>query len=171
MTACFMSYCPFSFWHFKFCLEPHSKTTGGISQLYLTAGNSVFLAWGVRLTNVSSFIRFPNVSYNDGGEYNPSTGIYTCRISGYYWFTASLGKDRGAAEYVDCWILVNESSKIFISYELNNDNNNSFYTVSGSGGFHLTKGDYVRVGHCRYPENISSGYPSHFSGVLINHDT
>jgi len=137
---------------------------------FLVAGNSVFLAVNVFTINGTRDIRFQTVHYNEGNDYNRNTGVYTCRIPGTYWLSASLGKSYGFNEYINCFIYVNGSPKMELVFILVNDNNNSYYTVSGSGGFHLAKGDRVWVGGCIYPENIFNGYNTHFSGVLIRPD-
>ena len=134
------------------------------------AGNSVFLARGVTTINGTRNIIFPHVTYNEGNDYDSSTGVYTCRIPGTYWFSASLGKRDGVNDFLVCKILVNGSSKMGLAFKLDNDNNNSFYMVSGSGGFYLAKDDRVWVGGCIHPENIFKGYITHFSGVLIRPD-
>ena len=134
------------------------------------AGRSVFLVAGVATINGTRDIKFPTVHYNEGNDYDPNTGVYTCRIPGTYWFSVSLGKANGYNEYIDCLILVNDSPKIGLVLILNYDNNQSWKTVSGSGGFHLNKGDRVQVGDCTYQENIYNGYNTHFSGVLIRPD-
>ena len=134
------------------------------------AGNSVFHAWGVATINGTRDIRFPYLHYNEGNDYDPNTGVYTCRIPGTYWFSASLGKANGYTEYINCYIYVNSSPKIWLIFVLDNDNKHSYFTVSGSGGFHLNIGDRVWVADCTHPENIYNNYSTHFSGVLIRPD-
>jgi len=134
------------------------------------AGRSVFLANKVATINGTSNIKFPEVLYNEGNDYDSSTGVYTCRIPGTYWFSASLGKLSGYNNNINCYVLVNDIYKILLMFILNDDNKNLFYTVSGSFGVHLNKGDRVQVGSCRHPENIFGDYRTHFSGVLIRPD-
>jgi len=136
----------------------------------LIAGNSLFLARAVATLNGTRNIRFPEVLYNEGNDYDPNTGVYTCRIPGTYWFSASLGKGSGFNEYISCRIFVNDNLTIGLFFILNNDKHNSYFTVSGSGGFHLDKGDRLWVGNCDYPENIFPGSNTYFSGVLIRPD-
>jgi len=131
------------------------------------AGNSLFYAWGVATINGTRDITFPSLHYNEGNDYDPNTGVYTCRVPGTYWFSASLGKSAGVNDYIYCHILVNGRGTIFI---LDNDNNHSYFTVSGSGGFHLAKGDRVCVGGCGRQENIANYFNTHFSGILIRPD-
>ena len=99
-----------------------------------------------------------------------ATGVYTCRIPGTYWFSASLGKVHGFIENIDCYILVNGSRQIGLLFILVNDNNRSDFTVSGSGGFHLDKGDRVWVGDCSHRGSLYNLHNTHFSGVLIRHN-
>ena len=131
------------------------------------AGNSVFLATGA--INGTGGLRFPHVITNEGNDYNPSTGEYTCRILGTYWFSVALGKGQGTPEHVQCWILVNGDIKIWIAFGVNyTGNTSSVNTVSGSGGFHLYTGDRVHVGSCiGYIHDYSE---THFSGVLVRPD-
>jgi len=131
------------------------------------AGNSVFLASGVATINGTNNIRFQTVHNNVGNDYDPNTGVYTCRIAGTYWFSVSLGKSARFNDYINCYIYVNGNAKIFLVFILYKDNNNSRFTVSGSGGFHLRKGNRVWVGGCEEPENVANYYSTHFSGVLI----
>jgi len=134
------------------------------------AGNSVFYAWGVATINGTSNIKFPYLHYNGGNDYDANTGVYTCRVPGTYWFSASLGKDTGYNESINCFVYVNGNPKVWLVFVLNNNNNNSYYTVSGSGGFHLAKGDVVWVAGCNQQENIDNNFNTHFSGVLIRPD-
>jgi len=138
--------------------------------LLLIAGNSLFFAFEVKTINGTNDITFPWLNYNEGNDYDPNTGVYTCRIPGTYWFSASLGKRAGVNDFIACYILVNGSPKMGLVFVLVNGNNNSRFTVSGSGGFHLAKGDRVQVGGCTDPENIANYYNTHFSGVLIRPD-
>jgi len=134
------------------------------------AGRSVFFANRVATINGTRNIKFPDVRYNEGNDYDPATGVYTCRIPGTYWFSAALGKVSGHNNYIDCYVLVNDGPIIRLMFILYDDNNKLYNTVSGSGGFHLAKGDRVWVGGCTQPENIYNDYNTHFSGVLIRPD-
>jgi len=142
---------------------------GPVTQ-YIIAGTSVFLAYGVVPINGTDSIRFPYIYYNVGNDYDPSTGVYTCPITGTYWISASLGKLPRAQEHVDCKISVNHHVNIAMLLRLYTNNTQSAYTVSISGGFYLRKGDRVQVGFCRDKENIANAANTYFSGVLLRPD-
>ena len=136
------------------------------------SGNSVFLATGVAINTGTRTIRFPRVVHNEGNDYDPTTGVFTCRIPGSYWFSAALGNGVNVEDYLNCDIVVNNSSQIWLLYHLTNEHNNAEYVVSGSAGFYLAKGDIVQIGEC-YKQtaiNIYNDYMTYFSGVLIRPD-
>jgi len=135
------------------------------------AGRSLFFAYGGSTFNATNNIIFRGILDNVGNDYDCSTGVYTCRIPGTYWFTASLGKFSFKGNLlINCFILVNDYAYVAMQSDLGNYNNSSVDTVSGSGGMYLSKGDSVSVGRCKGLEHINNDFHTHFSGVLITPD-
>ena len=133
------------------------------------SGDSAFLATNSAPLAGTRNLRFTSVTTNVGNDYDPSTGVYTCRIPGTYWIAAALGKSKGVVENTESWILVNGNLQLWIVWNLNNQNiTNSINSVEGSGAFHLNKGDRVQIGGGT--SNIAGYAHSHFSGFLIRPD-
>ena len=113
-------------------------------------------------------IRFPDVLYNEGGDYNPATGVYTARVPGIYWFSATIAKSFNInVDYVPCYLLVNSFDKIRLYADPMYENDSDGYSISGSAAFRLQAGDRIQVGNCIHPESIWNSQATHFSGVLI----
>ena len=55
-------------------------------------------------------VRFTDVFYNEGNDYNATTGVFTCRIPDIYWFSATLYGNSGAY----CNILLYGAKKAFV---------------------------------------------------------
>jgi len=138
--------------------------------VFVFLGHSGFLARNFLPINGTSDITFADVLYNDRGDYNPSTGVFTCRISGTYWMYASIGHDPAFTKYNYCDIRVNGIVTISMFIPDSNGNNEAYDTASGSGAFHLNINDRVQVGTCGNPQNIFDQYNTHFSGVIIRPD-
>ena len=134
------------------------------------AGSSAFSATGVAVISGTTDIRFPTVIINTGGDYNTGTGMFTCRVAGLYWFSATIGKNwSNAVDYVLCYIMLNGVSKIYLYTDPYSDNRDG-YSSTGSVAFQLRPGDRVHVGDCRHAEDISNREMTHFSGMLVRPD-
>jgi len=132
--------------------------------LYQT-GFSEFQAIGATTINSSRNILFRIAVNNNGDDYNPNTGVFTCRIPGFYWFSASL-ISVSATKSFSCSITVNSGIELLISSV--NYGADAKFTVSGSGVIMLSKAETVQVGICDNPQNIDAGtFASSFSGFLI----
>jgi len=115
-------------------------------------------------------LRFPTVLTNMGNDYNSSSGVFTCRIAGQYWFSASITKTNyDNAGPTSCSIMINGSDKMYM-YHYEREAVHAYFSMTASGGFHLNRGDRVQVGGCRNPSFLGSGSESIFSGVLIKPD-
>ena len=137
------------------------------------SGMVVFHAHDVKIvTNSANNLTFPTVDTNVGHAYNSSSGVFTCRISGYYWFSATLTADLD--KHIDrfqCDFVINERYVMLLFIDPGNDQTSmSTFPTSGSMGYHLNHGDRVHVGNCQHPERISSFLHTHFSGILIKPD-
>jgi len=135
-------------------------------------GSSAFSATHVAVIPGTYDIRFPAVIMNTGGDYNSGTGVFTCRVSGLYWFSATIGKQYGVnIDYVRCWIFLNGSEKIELYTDPRGDDLDG-YTSTGSVALQLQTGDRVQVGNCGHgnQQYIYNHETTHFSGMLVRPD-
>jgi len=138
----------------------------------LVSGSSAFHAYSVDVvpgTGRYLDIRFPNVELNTGGDYSSTTGVFTCRVPGLYWFTATLMKNWDVdVDLIACDIRLNGDKKIGLYADPVDDKDG--YQMTGSLALRLTPGDRVQVGGCRNADKIHYSYGTHFSGMLVRPD-
>jgi len=107
---------------------------------------------------------------NEGGDYNASTGVFTCRIPGQYWIAATITKAyRDNVGYVFCRVMINGINKLSMYTDPVTDET-ALYSMSASAGFHLRLGYRVQVGGCGNPDYIQNDLNTFFSGILIKPD-
>lgn len=123
-----------------------------------------------QFASTGDIIRFPAVQLNTGGDYNSSSGVFTCRIPGLYWFSVSLSKQYGPiVNYVGCFFTINGSKKVYLYEDPTQDIEG--YTTTGSIAVHLNVGDRVYVGGCyNQPIPIWNYDATYFSGMLVKPD-
>jgi len=121
---------------------------------------SAFSAHSNNFVNTND-VTFSFIQYNEGNDYNATTGVFTCRIPGVYWFSATL---LGSSDGV-CYFLLNGSAKVYIGYPGGN-----YDTGTASQVLRLRHGDRVQVGHCYKPYTLPSDSLDSFSGVLVKAD-
>ena len=134
---------------------------------------SAFTAWGLQYIPNSRDIRFPTAHFNEGNDYNGTSGVFTCRIPGIYLFTVNLMKYYQTSDY-DCYIMLNGSFKvrIYIAASSSSYANGvgSYETATSSEVFKLKQGDRVQVGLCGQSHDLAVSDVdaiNTFSGVLI----
>jgi len=129
-------------------------------------GTSLFTATHRFTVPGTDNIRFPSVLVNEGGDYNASTGVFTCRIPGQYWFALTITKTYAHVDYVSCSIIINGTPKLRMYNDPLTDQPGT-YSMSASAGFHLRLGDRVWVGDCGNQDHIYNTFDTFFSGILI----
>ena len=149
-------------------LKPLCWVYKKISLYYI--GSSAFSAASVAVIPGTDNIRFPTVIINTGGDYNTGTGIFTCRVPGLYWFSATIGKYWNVnVDDVVCTIRLN-GAQMFLLYTDPHGDDLDGYTSTGSVAFQLRTGDRVQVGSCNHAESIRDSHMTHFSGMLVRPD-
>ena len=138
--------------------------------MFAILGTSFFSAYGMLANPSTTYIRFPYVIVNEGGDYNASSGVFTCRILGMYWLATTLTKIlQPNIGYIYCVVRINGSDMLQLYTDLVTDET-AAYSMSASAGFHLRLGDQVQVGDCANANYIYSDKRTHFSGFLVKPD-
>ena len=87
--------------------------------------------------------------------------MFTCRIPGIYWFSATLV----SSVYGSCYIKLNGATQGYIfvsSYD------GEYESGTGSEVFRLKQGDRVQIGGCDTSINLNGGDTINtFSGLLV----
>ena len=108
----------------------------------------------------NSIIPFPTIVSQKGDSFDGSTGVFTAKIPGVYYFSASLQKD--SVSHLQFRIYKNDSS-LCRGYDTNG--NDSYNMVTCSATIKLDKNDRVSV--FLYTGKLTSGHYSTFTGFLI----
>ena len=116
-------------------------------------------------------IRFTHVITNIGGNYDTTTGVFTCQYPGLYVFALHLVKlyDRDS---VWCAIRKNGSYLVYVFSDPDAASDGSYSGGTNSVVVHLVRGDRVDIGDCSSIANIyvhNHGETS-FSGFLLKAD-
>lgn len=124
---------------------------------------SSFLAGGMDISNITNHATFTSVRFNEGNDYNLTTGEFTCRVPGTYLFSATIYKNYHATEAY-CHFHLNSS---WIMMMRATAGRSEYHTASASVVFTLNAGDRVYISTCTDISTFYSTY-SFFTGVLIS---
>ena len=118
----------------------------------------------------SEVMLFSGVRTNSGNGYNTTTGIFTCRIPGFYFFSVSLLKRFDYDGNTYCRIYKN-SEHLVSAYSKPGPSPHTGVTATVSNVYtHLDAGDTVNLGGCTKTASWNTGYYSPFSGFLVTPD-
>jgi len=125
---------------------------------------SAFSAYNLHLLANGRDVTFPDVYYNEGNDYDATSGVFTCRIPGVYRFSATIL--ASADNFFDvCNIKLNGNQKGFI-YVPPNAGHETTGVVNQV--FKLRHGDRVHVG-CYFHLHPNNSV-NMFTGVLVKAD-
>lgn len=128
----------------------------------------VFKAYGLKDDSnmTGKTLQFPNIRLNEGGGYDPQTGIFTAPLPGIYIFIVQMCVE--GHKTVKLYIDVVHGGRIGVLFYINEGK--SFDCVTGDGVAKLQPGDKVRVvsvsGTSSGDALISGGDYSSFTGFL-----
>jgi hypothetical protein len=119
--------------------------------------------------NGTAKLTFSNTIYQQGHDFDKSTGTFTCSIPGTYHFSVTLVKKRSSSrvDQVFCQLFKGTSALINIQVDPTDDDSDKGSTsISESIVLHLDKGDHVYLSLCSNP-TTSMEYWSSFNGFLL----
>jgi len=132
----------------------------------VVSGSSAFTAQRLRVLSNTENVVFPNVIYNEGNDYNATSGVFTCRIPGIYWFSATLMNSQNDQSQNYCMFLLNGKSQVYVFVP--RSSTGGVETGTGSEVMRLNQGDRVQVGGCYQNDHFNSyDISNSFSGMLI----
>ena len=120
---------------------------------------------------VNHTIRFTHVITNLGNDYSTSTGIFTCRYPGLYYFALHLFKVRGG-DYVHCAIRKNGYGIVYVWSDPSSSADSGHSGNLNSIVIHLARGDKIDLGHCSPISYLDTGKygETSFSGFMLKSD-
>ncbi|KAH3779966.1 hypothetical protein DPMN_157775 [Dreissena polymorpha] len=119
---------------------------------------------------------FPTIILNLGNDYNPYTGVFTCRVPGLYFFSVSLTKRRvnsRSIDLVDAYIKKNGMYGIILASTKSDPYDKAeydygSYMIGTSCTVHLRRGETIIV--TGYHSSFFDGDKCSFTGFLITAD-
>lgn len=130
-----------------------------------------FTAWHPANGNASDTMRFTNVVTGAGTDYDPSTGNFTCKVPGLYFFALSLNKKHTRSRLYDsigCSIRKNRKDLVTAYLDPTDDyTDTGSYETSNFVVVNLDLLDVIDVGRCTETSTAYAEYSS-FSGFLLH---
>ena len=117
-------------------------------------------------------LTFSTTIYNQGDDFNASTGVFTCSKSGVYQFSVFLVKKTAKTrlDNVGCLLYKDRSNIITIGVDpTDDDTDKGNAQAANSVVMYLDIGDTVSLQYCSDPSTHMESWSS-FSGFLINPD-
>ena len=115
----------------------------------------------------TEILRFSSTKLNIGGNFNTSTGLFTCDNPGIYVFVLNLYRHAASGKRLRCFVKKNRTAIIIKA--IAQENSGGLYSSgSGSAVVHLDPGDTVGVVGCTNTDNIS--LETSFIGFLLHAD-
>jgi hypothetical protein len=130
---------------------------------------SVNMPFNYSSINGTDKLTFSNTIYQQGHDFDKSTGTFTCSIPGTYHFSVTLVKQRSGSrvDRVFCELFKGTSSMILIKVDpTDDDTDKGSASISQSVVLHLDKGDQVYLSRCLDPA-VYMEYWSSFTGFLL----
>ncbi|XP_060605293.1 C1q-related factor-like [Ruditapes philippinarum] len=115
-------------------------------------------------TSSGSPLTFKDVIYNTGDDYNVSSGVFTCRHPGLYFFTTTLIRKSGADNFV-CGFYVNGIRKLIVNSDTGA--NDGYQSGSASLVYRLKAGDIVMLSECLGQDQMT--FFSTFTGFRVSY--
>lgn len=126
---------------------------------------SAFLVNGVAINGPENrTIVLPNVLTNIGGDYNKSTGQFTCRMPGIYSFFISIEKQLDVNQAY-CHLMKNANATVFVGSRSSFLHDNTYQQASNSAVLQLDIDDVIYLGMCSDPKTFTE--KTTFSGNLL----
>ena len=159
---------------------PWALTYSDCYFLFSDLPTSSFLATSVATSyNSPSEITFPKVISNTGDDYNSTSGVFTVRLSGIYFFSVSLVKTghsktptSNSPTHIQCFLVMHDTAKLRMHVDTadTNGSDRGYFAVTNSGTFYLWKGTKVNVACGNGVDYIYSSNGCSFTGFLIHGD-
>ncbi|XP_053386290.1 thrombospondin-2-like [Mercenaria mercenaria] len=126
---------------------------------------SAFLVNGVAKEGPENgTIIFSRVITNVGGDYNATTGRFTCRIPGVYSFFVSIEKQLDVNQAY-CQLIKNDTPTIYVGSRSSFVNGDHYQQASNSAVLELAADDVIYLGMCSDAKTFTA--KSTFSGSLL----
>jgi hypothetical protein len=117
-------------------------------------------------------LTFSSTIYQFGYHFSTSTGTYTCRLPGVYYFSVTLVKKRASSrvDMVYCKIYKNTQSLMYMKVDPTDDStDNGHAAISQSIVINLNVGDTVFLSDCSNPPSTFMEHWTSFTGFLLYH--
>jgi hypothetical protein len=116
-------------------------------------------------TSSGSPLTFKDVIYNLGDDYNVSSGVFTCRHPGLYFFTATVFRSPGLRESA-CSFSINGIGKLTVNS--GTDVSEGYQSGSASFVYRLKAGDIVVISDCSGIDPLYRRFSS-FTGFRVSY--